>query len=111
MSLSDTCAETIATLRGAFVQHADWGYSASELNRIINSIYDLADFMVRQDVSPRAPIEKVNEIVDGVVVAGILDTAHDGKVDGVCKTLAEISKVNSWTCPYFTGHSGGCSLS
>ena len=95
MALSDTCAEALTTLREDLVGYCDWGYNPSELSRIISAIYELAEFMIRQDVPPRTPADNIVEFVDGAVVASILDIAHEKDENAICKCFAEIAKINT----------------
>ncbi len=79
MALSDTCYEALETLKDDLIGYADWEYSPVELGRIVNAMYELATFMVGQDLPPNSPKDNLNEIVDGVVVASMLDKAHNEK--------------------------------
>jgi hypothetical protein len=58
-------------------------------------MYELATFMVGQDLPPNSPKDNLNEIVDGVVVASMLDKAHNEKSKKILTVLASIAKVNT----------------
>ncbi len=95
MALSDTCFEALESLKDDLIGYADWDYSPVELSRIVNAMYELATFMVGQDMPPNSPKDNLNEVVDGVVVASILDKAHKEKSEKILSVLASIAKVNA----------------
>ncbi len=95
MALSDTCAEALERLKTDIVDYANWDYPPTELSRIINAMYELATFMVVQDLPPKTQTDVLNEIVDGVVVASILDKAHKEKTAKFLPLISSIAKVNS----------------
>jgi hypothetical protein len=95
MALSDTCSDALYELQNDFVGYADWNYKPSELSRIVNAMYELAEFMIRQDVSPHAKLEHLEEIIDGAVVARIFDIADEEGVNEVCGVIAKVAKENT----------------
>ena len=94
MALSDTCADALNELQRDFVDYADWNYNPVELNRIINAMYELSEFVIRQDLPPNSNLDNLQEIIDKVVVASILDMAEKDGVTVICKVLAEVAMVN-----------------
>ena len=94
MSLSDSCVDALDLLQNKFVEYASWGYSPNSLNHILNAIYSLSEFVVSQDVSPRAPRDKVRELIDGVALARLLDKAHEKQSNDVCNALGGIVSLN-----------------
>ena len=94
MALSDTCSDVLITLKKDFVNYADYNYDPIEMSKIITAMYELSSFMVRQDFSRNAPLDKIQEVIDGVVVAGILDRATEANCENICVVLANVAKVN-----------------
>jgi len=95
MALSDTCFEALDGLQNGLVSYADYDYPSTELSRIVTAIYEVGEFMVRQDIPPNSPQVNVQEILDGVVVANILDKAYAEKSVKICSVLAGVAKINS----------------
>ena len=95
MALSDTCFEALETLQDGLVNYADDDYPPTELSRIVTAIYEVGEFMVRQDIPPNSPPVNVQEILDGVVVANILDKAYAEKSVKICSVLADVARINS----------------
>lgn len=95
MALSDSCFDALNDLQYDMVGYADWGYSPKELNRIVNAMFELGTFMVRQDVSPEHSLDNVENAVDRVVLGSLLDKAHDQNCENICSVLAEIAKLNA----------------
>jgi hypothetical protein len=94
MALSDTCFDALDRLQNDLVEYAEWGYNPTELSRVITAMYELGEFMVRQDIPPSSTVN-IEEILDGVVVANILDKAHKENCENICEILAQVAKVNS----------------
>ena len=95
MALSDTCADALNELQRDFVDYADWNYNPVELNRIINAMYELSEFVIRQDLPPDTNLDNLQEIIDRVVVASILDMAEKEGVTVICQVLADVAKINT----------------
>jgi hypothetical protein len=95
MALSDTCFEALETLQDGLVSYADDDYLPTHLSRIVTAIYEVGEFMVRQDIPPNSPPVNVQEILDGVVVANILDKAYAEKSVKICSVLADVARINS----------------
>ncbi len=100
MALSDTCAEVAHMLSIDFVNYADFGYTPSELNRLINGIYSLTEFMVAQDLSPECPEIFIEPGVNRNVIGNILIAAFEisdedaNCVDHTLTMMANIKKIN-----------------
>lgn len=95
MALSDTCSDALDDLQNDMVGYADWGYSTKELSRIVNAMFELGTFMVRQDIPPEFSLDKVENAVDRVVLGILLQKAHDQNCKNICSVLAEIAKLNA----------------
>ncbi len=94
MSLSDKCLEALENLQNDFVSYADWDYEVEELSRIVQAMYELGTFFVRQNFPPDLSLNPIDEIIDEFVVIGILEKAQAENSAIVCSVVAEISKVN-----------------
>lgn len=100
MALSDTCAEVVHMLSMDFVNYADFDYTPSELNRLINGIYSLTEFMVAQDLSPECPEIFIEPGVNRNVIGNILMAAFKIReedadcVDHTLIMMSNIKKIN-----------------
>ena len=95
MAMSDTCSDALRDLQLGFVNYADWNYNPVELNRVVNSMYELSEFVIRQDLPPDTNLDNLQEIIDRVVVASILDMAEKDGVTVICQVLADVAKINT----------------
>ena len=95
MAMSDTCSDALRDLQLGFVNYADWNYNPVELNRVVNSMYELSEFVIRQDLPPDTNLDNLQEIIDRVVVASILDMAEKEGVTVICQVLADVAKINT----------------
>ena len=93
--MSDTCSDALRDLQLGFVNYADWNYNPVELNRVVNSMYELSEFVIRQDLPPDTNLDNLQEIIDRVVVASILDMAEKEGVTVICQVLADVAKINT----------------
>jgi hypothetical protein len=94
MALSDACFEALNTLQDEMVSYADWEYAPSELSKVVEAMYELASFFARHDIDPDASQEKLEGMLDGIIVANILDKAHEEECDCIGQLLADVAKVN-----------------
>ena len=94
MSLSDSCHEALYSLQESLVHYSGWDYEPSQLNSIINAMYELASFAVNHDAPLNANQDEKNESIDRTVVLTLLEMSIEGGQE-IAPLLVEISRVNS----------------
>jgi|LauGreDrversion4_2_1035121.scaffolds.fasta_scaffold223995_2 hypothetical protein len=99
MALSDTCSDTLHQLGEGLVRYSDLGYKPEQLIPIIDALYNLATFTVRQDTPPEMSITDPSIGISRVVVGAILgvELDHDcGKKSAaaILTLLPQIAKIH-----------------